>query len=67
MYKTDFNKPLDELRLPFVHPLVIEYLEHIFGLNSVVTNSALSNNDERIGYAKGTMDVINTIKLVNKR
>jgi len=54
----------DELKLPYVSQELIEYLERLFTLDFAFTRKT-GNNDECIGYLKGTRDIINNLKNIH--
>lgn len=52
-----------EIKTPIIHPLVIEYLEDQFNIDSLLAEK-FSNNDEQTGYIKGTRAVIGHLNAV---
>lgn len=53
----------DEL-LPVVPFVIYEELCKNFDIDSLLTNSKLKNNDEKIGYIKGVRDVLNRVRIL---
>ena len=46
---------------------IVDYLESVYTPALLINATGLGNNDERIGYLKGTYDVINRLKSLSKR
>lgn len=51
----------EELKVPYVSKELLQYLERMFSLDSIVMKK-MSNNDEHMGYLKGTRDIISNLK-----
>lgn len=51
--------------LPYCSPLVYEQLQKAFHLDYLMSYN-LKNNDEKIGYIQGVLDVLGYVKMLAK-
>lgn len=54
----------DNLKIPFVTQELLEYLEESFGIDTLLTQKTV-NNDEHMGFIKGVREVIGRLKAIH--
>ena len=65
IHSGDYMREDDEL-LPVVPFVIYEELCRNFDIDSLLLNSKLKNNDERIGYIKGVREVLHRVRILAK-
>lgn len=57
---------MDEIKIPYVHEDIVEYLDNLFAFDSLLSALDGENAEYQIGYMKGARDIINHLRSVAK-
>ena len=57
---------MDNLKIPYVHEDIVEYLDNIFSFDSLLSALAGEHAEYQIGYMKGARDIINHLRSIAK-
>ena len=55
---------MDNLKFPYVHEYIVEYLDHIFSFDSLLSALDGEHAEYQIGYMKGARDIINHLRSI---
>ena len=55
---------MDNLKIPYVHEDIVEYLDNIFSFDSLLSALDGEHAEYQIGYMKGARDIINHLRSI---
>ena len=55
---------MDNLKIPYVHEDIVEYLDNLFSFDSLLFALDDKHAEYQIGYMKGSRDIINHLRSI---